>query len=149
MKFQKFNPKLYTSKAANSLSTGITRRLTPDDQFNSFVATITLNAGEERFLANTLRDMGGNRIVPGEWQVIDSAGAPAGAVARGNTAWTQDRLYLRNTSEINGQFRIRFMARARNNPQDLATTAPLKDPGTAAVPTSGATYLRTFLLMGA
>lgn len=108
MNFSTLRPR---TKAARDLNAGLPRRLRTDEQLNTYVATVEIGAGEEAVITNHLRDVGGRRIVPGEWQVIDAAGAPIGAVVRGTTAWTDSHLTLRNTATTPGQFRVRFVER--------------------------------------
>ena len=131
MKFSTFHAK-NAQKAVDDLNAGLTRRLRTEDQFNSFVTTVTINANTEVAIANQLKDIGGRKIIPGEWQVIDSAGAVAGAIKRGSTTWTSSRLYLKNDSTLDGQFKVRFLERKRVKEDDI----PLVDPASGLTPPS-------------
>ena len=106
------------------LGTGFNKGLSIADQFNSFTATVTINAGSTVTIANQLTDGQGNRIIPREWQVIDAAGASGGSIGRATTAWTTTHLYLKNQGNINGQFKIRFMERPKDHEDDLPLVAP-------------------------
>jgi hypothetical protein len=111
-------------KGTREFDAALNKKLAPDDQFNSFVTLVTIAPGEETMIFNHLSDGRGRRIIPGEWAVIDVVGAPQGALTRGPTAWTVDQLYLKNTSEDTGRFKIRFMARQRPGNEDDILAGP-------------------------
>ena len=123
MRFSTNQPK-GQDKTTRDLNVGLTKRMRPDDQFNSFVTEVTIAAGETVGVPNFLKDTGGATVIPGEWAVIDSAGAPAGALVRGSEEWTANKLYLKNTSDNNGVFRLRFLQRSRRTPNESPLVAP-------------------------
>lgn len=134
------------TKAARDLNAGLAARLAADAQFNCFVVIVNIDAGAEVKIPNRLRDVGGNSIIPGEWSVIDAAGASAGAVGRGSTKWTKDFLYIQNNSERNGQFRIRFLERPQRD--DDASTERLVAPEQPAADPDAATLYGVFSYTG-
>ena len=130
MRFTTFRPRSLP-RLTRDLNAGLPGRLSADEQFNSFTAVVDIDAGAEVTITNQLRNVGGQRIIPGEWAVIDAAGAGIGSVVKGDEAWTTEHLHLKNTSDLNGQFRIRFTERPRDaaNP----STAPLVAPSQPSV----------------
>ena len=110
MKLNSHNPRINLAK---EVATAMNKRLNFADQFNSFIATAEIVAGEEATIPNHLKSKNGQRIIPGSWQVVDSRGAAAGSLGRsGTNEWTTKQLFVKNFSADNGTFTIRFFERA-------------------------------------
>ena len=93
------------------LNTLLNKRITYEDQFNSFTVNVQINANQEAKITNQLKNVQGQRIIPGKWEVIDAVNAPSGAPMRGSTPWTKEFLYITNKSASNGSFTLRFFER--------------------------------------
>lgn len=98
---------------AKELATATNKRLNYSDQFNTFVARLTVAAGATGALPNQLKSLQGGKVVPGTWKVMDATGAPAGALGKSAAApWTKDRIFLKNYGATDGVFLIRFFEKA-------------------------------------
>ncbi len=82
------------------LRVGLTK-LTFTDNFESFTSVLTIPALTEAVIRNELTS------IPTEWITVrkDEGGI---YVCEGDTAWTLDYLYLKNTGAMDAQITVRF-----------------------------------------
>ena len=73
------------------LGVGLTR-LSFDDNFESFEVDVTIEATSELEIRNQLRD-----AIPSK-RVVIAGGTGAGDIVDGDTEWTTNFVYLKNTS---------------------------------------------------
>lgn len=107
------------------VATAMNKRLNFADQFNSFVVTVTVDAGEEVTIANQLRNKSGALIIPGSWQVIDARGAGKESLGRSATnEWTKEKIFVENFAVRNGSFRIRFFEQSSDETQFIEQPNP-------------------------
>ena len=106
MKMNTHNPRI---NLAREVSTALNKRLTFNDQFNSFVTTVDIDSHEEVMIPNFLKNKNGNKILPRTWTVVDARGASTGSLGRSDESeWTLEQIFLTNYSVNDGTFTIRF-----------------------------------------
>lgn len=86
----------------DDLRKGLDQGMTFSHQFESFLAIVEIDPYEEKQIRNELG------LVPSEWMVVDSRNVKKGSLVRGVTTWTNDYVYVKNTSPRAGKFSIRF-----------------------------------------
>lgn len=78
-------------KFLRELSIGL-NRLSFVDNFNAFSVRVTINAGQELAIRNQLR----SKEIPTQ-RIITRGGSGSQNVVDGDTPWSQDFVYLKNT----------------------------------------------------
>lgn len=71
------------------------------DNFESFSVPLSIPAGQEAVVRNTLNS------IPSEWLIVRKNEGGI-YVCEGDTAWTLDYLYLKNTGAMDAQITARF-----------------------------------------
>ena len=82
------------------LRVGLTK-LTFSDNFDSFTSIITIPASGEAVIRNELTS------IPTEWILVRKNEGGL-TVCEGDTAWTLENLYLKNTGLVDAQVTVRF-----------------------------------------
>ena len=95
-------------KLIRELDVGL-RNLEIDVNTNSFVKEdLEIAASTEVSIVNEIRDSAGNKLIPTKWAILDKVSSGTSDIARGDTAWTTDLLYLQNHGANDATVKVIF-----------------------------------------
>jgi len=95
-------------KVMRELDVGL-RNLDIEQNTNSFIKVdLVIAATTEVSIVNEIRDSAGNKLIPTKWAVLDKVCTGTSDIARGDTSWTTDLLYLVNRGGTSATVKVIF-----------------------------------------